>query len=375
MQFTNAKCKAMLKQILTKKGILLVFMLLGSISSAMASEVITLMVKEDRASCTGVAPMSCLQVKYKNSKNWELFYSGIQGFKYQEGYRYTLSVIRTKRKNVPADASAYSYKLKKVLKKQKVAVKEGQHSTVTLTDKNDPLTLAAGQKWTLIHLNGDAVAGGAIHLTFDPKGNRFSGSGGCNTMFGSFTYDKNNRTITFGNVASTLMACADENANRLENEYSKALNLKTFTIETKGNLLTFYKEGGKVLEFTNNTGAGPQSGELWKYIAGNQWKLIQIEGEAQEDSPVTIAFNPQEQRFSGNSACNNYFGTYETSKNTITFGPAASTRRACTDQKLMALERTFLGLLGDQTLTFDVADQTLNFYKGNRLILMFGTYK
>ncbi|SHG18065.1 META domain-containing protein [Pedobacter caeni] len=357
----------MLKSIITKKGILSLLIVLGSISSTMAAEVIRLIVKEDRAACTGVGPMNCLQVKYKNSKNWEFFYSEIQGFKHQEGYRYTLSVIRTKRKNVPADASIYTYKLKKVIKKEKIAVAN--------LSKSD-LTAVAGQKWSLVRMNGKEVGISKIHLTLDAKGNKFSGSAGCNTIFGGFSYDQKNREIKMGNVASTLMACSDDKVMKLEYEYTQALNDKRFRVAHTANTMTFYKGDESVLEFSNGKGGTEEGGnDIWKFIASYKWRLIQMNGETQTESPVTINFSPAEQRFSGNSGCNNYFGTYQSGKETITFGPAASTRRACLDQNLSALESKFLGMLGTKEFRFDVADQTLNLYQNDRLVLMFGLTK
>ncbi|WP_316822773.1 META domain-containing protein [Pedobacter gandavensis] len=354
----------MLKSIITKKGILSLLIVLGSVASTMAADVIRMMVKEDRASCTGVAPMNCLQVKYKNSKNWELFYSEIQGFKHQEGYRYTLSVIRTKRKNVPADASAYTYKLKKVIKKEKIAVKP--------SSGKDPLMAIANQKWTLSKINGQGVSSDRAFIKLDDKGNKFNGSGGCNGIFGSFTYNPKTKSLSFGNIASTMMACADEKLNKLETDFTKALGDQTFRLETSGTTLTLYKGKIKALEFrteANNTN------DIWNFIGKNRWKLIQMDGVTQENSPVTISFNLTDRRFSGNSGCNNYFGTYEAGSSTIDFGPAASTRRACMDATLTELERKFLNILGSKSFRFDVADQTLNLYQKDRLVLMFGITK
>lgn len=192
-------------------------------------------------------------------------------------------------------------------------------------------------------------------------------------MFGSFTYEAKSKVITLGNVASTLMACGDAQVNQLENEYSAALNQKTFTLTTTGQSLTFSKGGKKVLEFSN--GATGQSADIWKYIADHQWKLIQMNGETQESSPVTIAFKVAEKRFNGNSGCNNYFGTYQSAGSTVTFGPAAGTRMACSNEKLSALENKYLAAIGGKAFTFDVADQTLNFYQNDRLVLMFGLTK
>lgn len=211
------------------------FALILGFSMMSKADVISLVVKEDLASCTGVAPMTCMQVKYKNSKSWELFYSQISGFKYQPGYRYVLLVNRTKRANVPADASAYAYKLKKVVKKQKMKV---------------------------------------------------------------------------------------------------------------------------------NTTA-------WDFVLKHKWKLIQMNGITQEQSPVYMVFDQGKKRVTGNSGCNGFFGGYEKSDGQLTFKQMAGTMMACTEGR-NKIEHEFLTLIGDKTFKYDVADQTLNLYNGNKLVLMFG---
>lgn len=356
----------MLKNSIIQKAMLVVLMLFWGFSSTMAADLIRLHVKEDRASCTGVTLQSCLQVKYKDSKEWELFYGDIQGFKYQEGYRYTIAVIRTKRKNVPADASAYIYKLQRILKKVKVAVVP---STV------NALPVPVNQKWVLSRMNGHAVSSNAISLTLDITMLRFSGTGGCNNIFGNFSYDKETKVITFSEVSSTLMACVDDEANKLENEYTKTLNQRTFTLVVGNNSLFLSRGNERVLEFykegikdkpTANTGDA-----AWKFIAKHKWKLIQLNNVHYLTPEVTLFFNLEEKRFSGFSGCNNYMGTYETNGDVINFGPVASTRRACQDESASKLEKAFLNQMGKK-IRYNLADQTLNFYENNRLVLMFG---
>jgi len=79
-------------------------------------------------------------------------------------------------------------------------------------------------------------------------------------------------------------------------------------------------------------------------------------------------------KVNGNSGCNNFFGTYSTTENTITFKGLGSTRMACLDQETSEIESKILKYLSDATVNFDVADQTLNFYNNDRLIMMFGLY-
>lgn len=210
------------------------FLMLGSSAFAKA-DVIRLTIKEERATCTGVAPQTCFLVKEKNSKNWEYFYSGIEGFNYQAGYRYVIDVTRTKRKNVPADASIYTYKLKKVIKKQKVAVKQANN-----------WNFVTQHSWKLIQLNGKTIENTTAYLNFQAHKNAMSGSGGCNRIFGGFELKGNQ--ITFKAIASTEMACEPER-NQLEAAFLKTLSDNSFRYDVAEQTLNFYKDNKLVMMF------------------------------------------------------------------------------------------------------------------------------
>lgn len=199
------------------------------------ADVIRLTVKEELANCTGVAPQNCFQVKYKNSKNWEFFYSQISGFNYKPGYRYVIDVIRTKRKNVPADASAYTYKLKRVIQKKKMAIQKPNNWTFILK-----------HNWKLIQINGITQTNTTAYLNFKDDKN-MSGSGGCNRIFGGFEL-KNNQ-ITFKNIASTMMACPDGDVSKLESDFLKLLSNNSFKFDVAEQTLNFYKDNKLVLMF------------------------------------------------------------------------------------------------------------------------------
>jgi heat shock protein HslJ len=218
-----------------RKLILTILMLFGLSVYANAADVIRLVVKEDRASCTGVAPQTCFQVKYKNSKSWELFYSNILGFNYKPGYRYVLLVTRTKRANVPADASIYTYKLKKVLKKQKMPVVTGDWGFV------------AKHKWKLIQMNWVTQEQSPAFIVFDKEKGRVNGFAGCNSFFGSYT--KGDGKLTFKQMGSTLMACADEERTKLESDFLKLISDRTFKYDVAEQTLNFYENDRLVLMF------------------------------------------------------------------------------------------------------------------------------
>lgn len=78
----------------------------------------TLYVAPERRPCTGVAPMECLQVRDAPDRPWQNFYSEIEGFTHEPGYRYELRVREDRGANPPADGSSLRWTLVKVVSKQ-----------------------------------------------------------------------------------------------------------------------------------------------------------------------------------------------------------------------------------------------------------------
>lgn len=79
-----------------------------------------------------------------------------------------------------------------------------------------------------------------------------------------------------------------------------------------------------------------------------EWQLVEIDGEAVPlatgaKAPM-IMFDAVKSRASGYAGCNNFFGQYELSGNTLKLGPVGATRRACPDAQ-SAIESRFLGML------------------------------
>ena len=91
--------------------------------------------------------------------------------------------------------------------------------------------------WNLIELDGNTVtavsAQSQPYLYLHAEGDKVSGSGGCNRLFGSF--DQSGDSLQFHSIASTRMACPD---NSMEHESALLEALK---------LVTGYKITGNVL--------------------------------------------------------------------------------------------------------------------------------
>lgn len=70
-------------------------------------------------------------------------------------------------------------------------------------------------EWAVVALNGTTVRANTYRIGFDPANQRFHAYFGCNRLMGS--YQQQQQTVQFGQVASTMMACPkskDENTGK-----------------------------------------------------------------------------------------------------------------------------------------------------------------
>ncbi|MBD2705871.1 DUF4377 domain-containing protein [Spirosoma sp. BT702] len=98
----------------------LLFLFSACDKNDLEAQTITMRVAEQYKDCTGVGPQKCLWVKLEDDPTWTLHYSGIEGFAYEEGFEYTLTVKREQVKNPPMDGSSIRYILMKVVEKIKI---------------------------------------------------------------------------------------------------------------------------------------------------------------------------------------------------------------------------------------------------------------
>lgn len=325
-------------------------------SLSYGQETLKMFVKENKVPCQGVAPMECLQIRYNNKSDWQFFYDHIEGFNFEKGNRYELLVIRTKRQGVvPADASSYEYKLKSIISKTPVTKTKGIYDT----------------KMILTRLNGKEINTGNVYLTINEATGMINGRSGCNNFGAKFTKLSSKDQIQIGSPYGTLMAC-DEKNMKLEQDFTNAIKDKKFKIVKKNNKVQFKNSKNKIImEFSI-----PTQNDIMSFIAKNNWKLIMLVNVGQDYGRASIKFDPTTKKVSGNTGCNNFFGTYTLKGDDhIAFGALGSTRMACNDEEVTKTERKMLSLLSDKELRFDVAEQTLNFYLGDRLIMMFGIVK
>lgn len=128
---------------------------------------------------------------------------------------------------------------------------------------------------------------------------------------------------------------------------------------------------------TGNPTARPELPDTGEDLAGTRWRLESL-GPPGEETPASAGANvtlefAAEGRAGGSGGCNTYGGPYTVENGSLTFGPLASTRKACVDQGVMELEAQYLAALqavsefelaGDSlTLTSAGGQSVLNFVR------------
>lgn len=231
------------------------------------------------------------------------------------------------------------------------------------TMENKPIT---DRKWKLIELDGKPVAdkinGKEPFIQLQKSDSRYSGTGGCNGLGGSFTLADNGR-IKFAQGMSTMMAC--ENME-IEHGLNKAL-VAADNYTLNGNTLSLNKARmaplARFVEVTNASDSHVLNG-TWEvdYISGPK---IALDGLYPNKKP-TITFDLPATKASGNSSCNNYNLTFTIDGQKIKFGMPMSTKMACEGDG----EAIFFKTLATVT-QYSVSDNTLNLIMGDIAVIRF----
>jgi heat shock protein HslJ len=179
------------------------------------------------------------------------------------------------------------------------------------------------------------TGGTAPTLAFE--GDTAAGNTSCNRYFGSYELDGS--SMTFGQLASTEMFCADPGAMEQETAYLAALQtVDSWAID--GETLTLSSNGAPVLEYV----------AISQELAGTSWDLLAYNNgtggfqSAVIGVSVTAEFSEDGTLF-GSAGCNNYTATWETGDGSIEISTGAATLMACADEDAMAQETRYLELL------------------------------
>lgn len=252
-------------------------------------------------------------------------------------------------------------------------------TTPTAPHGGDTTPNLAGTQWRLESMGPkDArtpvMQASIITLEFQPDG-RVSGDSGCNSYSG--TYVIRDGKIAYGEMVSTLRACADDLLNQQEQKYTLALQ-SAGIIEQSGDRLTIeYDNGQSALQFARGTAAAdPKDAEHDATNLENIEWVLKSFGVSGSETPVAVGTHitllASGGQIRGSSGCNSYQGPYEVQGNVLRVKALIVTERACLDKNAMAQESNFLQAL--QTAeTFELQpDAFVITYDGGHSQLNFG---
>lgn len=311
-------------------------------------EIKTLFIGPELVDCEGAGPQKCMQVKESPEDEYGLFYSQIEGFKYEEGYEYEIVVEVTKVENPPADASSLKYTLIDVVSKTPVS-----------TDEAAADSTLEGTLWVLqTYVDADGNNAEVLpdtKITVEFEDGKLAGNASCNQYFGAYQQQGNELTIAVG--GTTMMACP-EAIMAQEQAYLAVLN-SAASFEISDEQLTIANaEGEVVLSYAADQPLS-LTGTDWQLLSYNNGRGGLVSSLATE--LITANFD-DDGRLTGFSGCNNYHAAYEVDGGSIAIGPVAATRKMCADPvNVMEDEAGYYQAL-DQAATFEIKDGELTMY-------------
>lgn len=159
------------------------------------------------------------------------------------------------------------------------------------------------------------------------------------------------------------------NVNAFEKEFLAALSDQKLRVTTNQGVLSLVNEQKQTFVFSMQ----PQN-PLLNYIERFAWKLIQFKGNSDRVYHPYLTFNFKENSVSGYTGCSYFTGkiVINNTFNKIQFIDLEINKKDCASANRKQIEKDFIDLLDGETFSFDVAEQTLNLYQDNKLLLMFG---
>ena len=310
----------------------------NSTESAIQLEQVTMFVGSETARCVGVAPTTCLLVKFYKEAEWELFYDNIDGFEYESGFEYELLVTKTDIENPPADTSSIQYALVEVVSKMAV------------TDS------LAGTDWDLVSLDSTEVGNG---LTLLFSADTVSGSDGCNSFSGSYTVENGMLVIDGNSLIVTRMACPDSDSEMAQRYISALFTAGHFTLEND-QLKVTTDEGELLYMMAKSAELSNIQWQLSGLNDGNSITYMKI------DKNIIMVLDSHQ--VSGHSGCNSFNGEVTIDGNQLSFGSLASTLMLCSEDDVNEREAEFLATL-NAVASYEIVRQTLNLYDANENLM------
>jgi len=214
-----------------------------------------------------------------------------------------------------------------------------------------------GTLWKLdgyLNSQGEWVSvlpGTEVTVKFDAG--QVGGSAGCNSYFGP--YERSDNSLTFGVIGVTETYCVPEALMDQEGAYLAALESVASYQIADSELWVANAEGETVLTFSVLEPA-PLTGTTWRLNGYNDGKggFVSVLSGAE----ITAVFG-DDGKVTGSAGCNDYTASYAVEDNAITFGPAATTRKMCSEPEgIMEQESAYLAAI-ESTTAFQIEGDEL----------------
>ena len=202
------------------------------------------------------------------------------------------------------------------------------------------------------------VPGASITLRFEDG--RASGSDGCNRYGISYSTAGSKLDFQPGGMA-TQMACAPELMQQASAFMASLTGARAFGMEA-GQLQLLGADGAVLARFA------PQS----EGLAGTAWQVTGYNNGRQavvsvlNGTELTMEFSA-DGRVAGSAGCNRYTGSFKQDGKSLSFGPAAATRRLCVEPEgVMEQEQQFLKALETVATARQEADRARDAHRRRR---------
>jgi len=197
--------------------------------------------------------------------------------------------------------------------------------------------------WRVQRLGEDASAAvSALTLEF-VGGDRIAGHDGCNAFSGGVALSRSTIAVS-DRLMGTMMACASDVEARAR-AYREALVRARALARADGSLRLMDADGKTLATFA--AASTSLSGTHWEAVSYHDGKQAVI--SLRVGTRITARFS-DDGRMTGNGGCNNYFASYSVTENSISIGPAGTTRRVCAEPGgLMEQEAQYLRALTEAT--------------------------
>lgn len=179
--------------------------------------------------------------------------------------------------------------------------------------------------WAIETVNGKpAIGEKAPFIRFSPSEKMIYGNNGCNVINGQYIYNPADSTITFSNIASTMMLCNKEGLT--DYEINAALDVtRSYRWEIKNDdYYLYFLDSAKQTVMT-------LMHQNFQFLNGT-WAVSAIDGKTIDEPDMKLVIDVDEGKIHGNTGCNILNGSMEIDMdkaNSISFSGIATTRMAC----------------------------------------------